>query len=103
MIDGWTVAQPLAPIDRGIVGLAGRLPLHPNQMAAGQLEVLEDLGMDQRAVYDVVLISACFAFMNRLADGTGVTILPDRHALAVELFGQEALERHLRWGAGQEL
>ena len=103
MIDGWTITQPLTPLDRGIVGLAGRLTLLPNQMAARQLEVLEGLGMDQRAVYDVVLISACFAFMNRLADGTGVTLLPDRYALAVELFGQEALARHLRWGAGQAL
>gem|GEM_PF-5600564 len=39
--------------------------------------------------------------MNRLADGTGVTLLPARHPLAIELFGEGALARHLAWGTPQ--
>ena len=55
-------------------------------------------GLDERAIHDVVLITALFAFMNRLADGTGVTIQDNRRAFAIELFGHDAV-KPLRLGS----
>jgi len=60
------------------------------------------VGLDERAVYDVVMVVACFAFMNRLADGTGVTVQADRYDLARDLLGEAALAGHLRWSRGDD-
>ncbi len=101
-IEAWAEAQPVGPAERAIAVLAGRLTLAPNRMTASHLTQARAAGLDERAAYDVVTVTACFAFMNRLADGTGVTLLPERHDLATELFGASALAHHLRWGAGIE-
>ncbi len=63
-------------------------------------EALRDAGLDEDAVHDIVHVVACFIYMNRLADGLGVGIEPDDLAWAVELFGEEAVQRHLDWADG---
>ena len=101
-LEAWAASQPVGPAERAIALLAGRLTLAPNGMTAQVLAQAQAAGLDERAAYDVVMVTACFAFMNRLADGTGVTLLPERHVLATELFGASELAQHLRWGAGVE-
>ena len=66
-------------------------------MRAHHLVPLRAVGMDDRQIHDVVHVVACFSYMNRLADGTGVTLTETGHAQAVALFGAEALEAHLAW------
>jgi len=100
-LDNWLDSQPIDAPESAIIRLAGRLTLAPGGMTAEHISQAQAGPLDERAVYDVVMVSACFAFMNRLADGTGVTLMADRYALATELFGEEALRQHLRWGAGQ--
>lgn len=82
-----------------MVDFSFKLTRSPGSVTAADHVPLRAVGLDDRAIHDVVQVVACFSFMNRLADGTGVTLLPARHALAVDLFGKAALSEHLAWGA----
>jgi hypothetical protein len=85
----------LDPDDAAIVRYAIRLTLWPRSVRAEHLEPLRHLG--ERLIHDVAHVVCCFSYMNRLADGTGVKVLPAGYPLAVELFGQDALDAHLAW------
>lgn len=39
---------------------------------------LREAGFDDRAIHDIVLVAAYYAFVNRVADGLGVTLEPGR-------------------------
>ena len=69
-------------------------------MTARHLDPLRSVGLSDDEIHDVVHVVCCFSYMNRLADGLGVSVLPDREALAVELLGAEALAAHREWSAG---
>jgi len=91
----------LSPRDHAMLPYVARLSLLPRSMRGSHLAPLRQAGMNDRQIHDVVHVVACFAYMNRLADGTGVTVTEPYHAQAIELFGQEALEAHLRWSSGR--
>jgi alkylhydroperoxidase family enzyme len=84
--------------ERSIARFAVAHALTPGRTTEGDLLPLRAAGLGDRAIHDVVQVVCCFAYMNRLADGLGVTLLPHQYDLARELFGAEALEAHLRWG-----
>jgi hypothetical protein len=87
-------AQDLAQL-----AYVARLTLAPNSCRTEHLEPLRAVGFDEQGILDIVNVAACFAYMNRLVDGLGVTLHPDHEALAIELFGPEALAAHREWGA----
>jgi AhpD family alkylhydroperoxidase len=60
---------------------------------------LRAAGYSETELLDAVLVAGCFAFMNRLACGTGVALEASKHPAAVRLFGQPALDRHVAWAA----
>ncbi len=95
-IDG---VSDLPRAERAIARFAVAHTLAPGQTTAADLQPLRAAGLDDRAIHDLVQVVCCFAYMNRLADGLGVTLLPHQHELARELLGAGALEAHLRWGA----
>jgi uncharacterized peroxidase-related enzyme len=101
-IEEWSGTLTVAPPERAIAAFAGALTLDPNAMTAARVHALRAVGLGDRAVYDVVMVVACFAFMNRVADGTGVTVQADRYDLARELLGEVALADHLRWSRGDD-
>ena len=82
----------LSEADRAVLRFVLRLTLAPGSMTATEVSCLNEAGFDDRDVHDIVQVCACFSFMNRLADGTGVTLLDTRRELAIELFGQGALD-----------
>ena len=88
---------PLGPRKQSIIYLSASLALLPHGMTAEKLSPLRALGFSDDEIHAMVLVVSCFSFMNRLADGTGVGLQPDRYGLATELFGADALERHLEW------
>lgn len=90
----------LQDVDRAVLGFVLRLVLRPRSMERAHLAPLHAAGMDDRAAFDVVQVTSCFSYMNRLADGLGVTLEPPKHALARRLYGAEALAAHLAWGVG---
>ena len=93
---------PLSPVDKEVVVLAARLTLEPHDMRVERLRGLRAQGFSDKQIHAVVMVTACFAFMNRLADGTGVTLQHDRYHLATELFGADALTVHLAWSEGEK-
>ena len=83
--------------DADIIRYSAQLTLSSGTVAAENIKRLKDVGLEDREIFDIVMVVSCFSFMNRLADGTGVTLQPDRYADALDMFGQEALDAHLRW------
>lgn len=78
-----------------------RLTVWPQSMAAEHIKKLRDVGWTEAEMSAINLVAACFAFMNTLADGTGVRLLEDKRDAAKELFGEQAWEKHLKWADGR--
>jgi len=92
----------LGAADRAVLVYVTRLTLRPRGMTAAALVPLRAAGLDDRHIHDVMQVVACFSFMNRLADGTGVTLMgEDRYAFARELLGEAAAEAHRAWGVDE--
>ena len=77
------------------------LTIAPTNMEKNHIEDVQRTGFDDREIHDIVMIVACFSFMNRLADGTGVACSPKQQEFATELLGCEAWEQHMRWCSGE--
>jgi alkylhydroperoxidase family enzyme len=92
----------LGPAEVAIATFAARLTLGPAHMQRGAVVALRAAGLTDAEVHDVVHVVGCFAYMNRLADGLGVVLLPSQYDAARTLFGDEALAAHLAWGAAQD-
>jgi|GEM_PF-482467 len=82
-----------------LLRFVSELSLSPEGTGHADYARLRTAGYGESEVLDAVLISSCFAFMNRLACGTGVTLEEGKHPAAVRLFGQAALDRHIAWAA----
>lgn len=64
----------LSEQDRALLDFAAKLTRTPQQMSAADVEQLRRVGLEDRAIHDLVLVTAYFAFVNRVADGLGVTL-----------------------------
>lgn len=88
----------LDPADRAILRFVVRLSLAPRLVVQADLQRLaESTGLDDAGLLDVVQVAACFAYMNRLADGTGVALSEKHRAVAEALFDAETIAAHLAW------
>ena len=63
----------LSPRERAIADHAAKLTRTPGAMTQDDVEKLRKVGLDDRAILDVTLVAAYFAFSNRLASGLGLT------------------------------
>jgi alkylhydroperoxidase family enzyme len=100
------VAQVLGVLD-GVPWLEGaddallryvtRLTLAPRRVRREHVEALMAGGFDDAGVVDVVQVVACFAYMNRQADGLGVGVAESHLPTATELFDQEQIDAHRSW------
>lgn len=59
---------------RVILTFAEKLTLHPRRMRRHDLQPLRAAGLDDRGILEVVEVTAYFNFVNRLADGLGVSL-----------------------------
>jgi alkylhydroperoxidase family enzyme len=87
--------------DRAMLRYVVALTIDPGKMRAPEVKFLREAGFSERGIHDIVMVVSCFSFMNRLADGTGVTTQEGRYELARELLGDEALQEHLAWSRGE--
>ena len=71
---------PLEPRERAIVDWALKLTRTPGRMSRSDLEPLKREGLDDRAILDLALVVAYYAYVNRLASGLGVELEPDSDA-----------------------
>ena len=46
----------------------------PQTVTAENVETLRAAGFDDRGIHDIALVTAYFAFVNRVADGLGVEL-----------------------------
>lgn len=83
-----------------LLHLVARLTLVPRSMRAVHLLPLRERGYSHRELHDVVHVVACFSYMNRLADGLGVTAHPEPDGWAERLLGRERTEAHRAWARG---
>ena len=67
----------LSPADRTMLDYAVKLTLSPAAVTREDVQALRDAGFDDRAILDIVQITAYFAFVNRTADGLGVALEAD--------------------------
>ncbi|HEX2021892.1 MAG TPA: peroxidase-related enzyme [Candidatus Thermoplasmatota archaeon] len=63
----------LSPRERAIADHAALLTRAPSEVSQADVEKLRKAGLDDRAILDVTLTAAYFAFANRLASGLGLT------------------------------
>ena len=61
-----------------MLDFAVKLTREPTEMRESDVESLRSLGLTDEQILSVVGITCLFNFMNRLADGLGVDIEPDR-------------------------
>ena len=69
--------ETLEPRLSNIVRHAEKLTTAPGAMTESDLGELRAVGLDDRAILDVTLITAYFNFVNRLALGLGVSFTPE--------------------------
>ena len=55
---------------------ADRLTRDPAAMGPSDIEALRAVGFSDRDVLDIAEVTAYFAYVNRIADGLGVTLEP---------------------------
>jgi len=56
---------------------ATKLTRSPNAMTEGDVDTLRNAGWSDRAILDIVLVTAYFNFVNRIATGLGVEVTPE--------------------------
>ena len=66
----------LAPREAAMVRWALKLTRTPGRMTAADLEPLRSAGLDDRAILDLAMVTAYYAYVNRLASGLGVELEP---------------------------
>lgn len=62
---------------RAILSFAEQLTLEPQQPRHASLQPLRDAGLDDRGILEVVEVAAYFNFVNRIANGLGVSVEDD--------------------------
>ena len=64
----------LHPADRAMLDYAAKLSRTPGAMSEADIEALRTVGFSDRAILDIVQITAYYAYVNRIADGLGVLL-----------------------------
>jgi len=85
---------------RSLLHYVARLALAPRLMRAEHLQPLRAEGYSEREIHDVANVVCCFSYMNRLADGLGVTTGTEPGGWAEQLLGADRVAAHRRWAAG---
>jgi len=61
-------------MDRAMIEYALALTRAPHTITAEAVATLRAAGFDDRGIHDICLVTAYYAFVNRVADGLGVEI-----------------------------
>jgi uncharacterized peroxidase-related enzyme len=67
-------AAPLSEADRAMLDYAAKLTLTPTAVMETDIAGLRAVGFTDRAILDMVQITAYYAYVNRIADGLGVAL-----------------------------
>ena len=72
----WRTAD-LSARNRAILAYAEKLTLTPADMVAGDLAPMREAGITDEGILHACQVTAYFNYINRMADGLGVTLEPD--------------------------
>ena len=64
----------LTAADRQMLDYAAKLTRAPGDMTEGDIARLRDCGFSDRAILDIAQVAAYYAYVNRIADGLGVSL-----------------------------
>ena len=65
---------PLTPADFAMLAYSEKLTLTPWAMTQSDVVALREAGFSDAAILDINQVTGYYAFVNRLADGLGVTL-----------------------------
>lgn len=71
--DDYTTAS-LSVQDKAMLDYAAKLTRTPWDMQESDVTHLAELGFDDRAILDIAQVTAYYAYVNRIADGLGVSL-----------------------------
>jgi uncharacterized peroxidase-related enzyme len=77
MTADYTALDDLDETLRAACDIATKLTHSPDAMAEADVHRLREAGWSDRSILDIVLITAYFNFVNRIATGLGVAVTPD--------------------------
>lgn len=64
----------LEPANLAMLDYAAKLTLTPTMITEQDIHKLREAGFDDRAILDIAQITAYYAYVNRIADGLGVSL-----------------------------
>lgn len=70
--DDAEIAEP----ERAMLAFVAKLTRTPQAMEESDVATLRAQGFDDRSIHDIVVVASYYAFVNRVADGLGVTLEP---------------------------
>lgn len=65
---------PASARERALLEYADKLTLEPASITPRDIQMLRDVGLDDRGIHDACAVVSYFAFVNRIADGLGVEL-----------------------------
>ena len=68
----------LGSAERAMLDYSVKLTDAPATVGQADVELVRAAGFDDRGIHDICAITAYFAFVNRIADGLGVEMEPNR-------------------------
>ena len=77
LLRDWRQAR-LSDRERALLDYADKLTRTPAAMVEADLAPLRAVGLSDRAILELNLVVSYFAYANRIADGLGVQLEPDR-------------------------
>lgn len=69
-------SPPLSEADRAMLKYVHKLTVQPGDIDESDIAPLRDAGFDDRAIGDIAVNCALFAFFTRIVDGLGATLEP---------------------------
>ncbi len=75
----------LRPSDRAMLDYAAKLTRRPGDMVEADVAALRAAGFNDRAILDIAQVTAYYAYVNRIADGLG---------LSLEAYWAEGIDRY---------
>lgn len=67
-------SAPITEADKAMLRYAAKLTRTPAKMTQADVDALRSAGFSDSAVLDICMVTAYYAFVNRLADGMGVEL-----------------------------
>ena len=86
--------------DKAMLNFVAQTAWSPRSNRASHLTPLRAAGFSELEIHDITHVACCFSYMNRLADGLGVTTPSQNQEWAEKLFGIGSYKQHLQWANG---